>query len=87
MSCQVSGGVGQQAHNESVHALKYAQSGNGFFAAEAQRLQPFRRTQRQLRGRLGQCMTEHEAVLDALFAGDGDAATKIMRTHVAVHGE
>lgn len=83
--------VAYYQENESFHALIYAQSGNSFLAAEAlrlqRRLQPFRRTQLRLRGRLRQSMSEHEAVLDALRAGDGTQAAEIMRTHVAVQGE
>ncbi len=77
--------------NESFHALIYAQSGNGFLEGEAlrlqRRLQPFRRTQLRLRGRLRQSMAEHEAVLAALCDADGAQAAEIMRAHVAVQGE
>ncbi len=49
--------------NERLHQLLYAASGNGFLAAEAlrlqKRLQPFRRLQLRLRGRMAQSMAEH----------------------------
>ena len=51
------------------------------------RLQPFRRVQLRLRGRLSQSMAEHEAVLSALEDGDGTRAADMIRDHVAVQGE
>lgn len=51
------------------------------------RLQPFRRLQLRLRGRMRQSMTEHEAVFKALEAGDGERASAAIRDHVAVQGK
>ncbi|MFW2542237.1 GntR family transcriptional regulator [Primorskyibacter sp. 2E107] len=83
--------VAYYLENERFHALIYRQAGNSFLEQEAlrlqRRLQPFRRTQLRLRGRLRQSMSEHEAVLNALTDGDGRAAADIMRAHVAVQGE
>lgn len=77
--------------NERFHAILYRQSGNGFLEQECQRLhrrlQPFRRVQLRLRGRLRQSMSEHEAIVEALERGDGEAAAAHMRAHVAVQGE
>lgn len=77
--------------NERFHGLIYAQSGNAFLAQEAKRLQrrlqPFRRMQLRARGRLQQSMSEHEAVVEALAAGQGTQAAEVMRSHVAVQGE
>lgn len=82
---------GYYAHNETFHHLIYAQSGNSFLAAETarlhRRLQPFRRLQLRLRGRLAQSMREHEAVVVALSGGHADDAAEVMRKHVAVQGE
>lgn len=82
---------GYYAENETFHAVIYRESGNEFLEAEClrlqRRLQPFRRIQLRLRGRLRQSMDEHEAIVEALVRGDGpDAATHI-RAHVAVQGE
>lgn len=78
-------------HNESFHAIIYRQAGNSFLQQEAlrlhRRLQPFRRTQLRLRGRLAQSMSEHEAIVAALTEGDGEKAARIMRAHIAVQGE
>jgi DNA-binding GntR family transcriptional regulator len=77
--------------NEQFHAIIYGQSGNGFLEQEClrlqRRLQPFRRIQLRVRGRLRQSMTEHEAIVDALEQGDRDRAATVMRDHVAVQGE
>lgn len=82
---------GYYRENERFHAILYRQSGNGFLEQEClrlhHRLQPFRRLQLRLRGRLKQSMAEHEAVVAALEAGDGDAAATAIRQHVAVQGE
>ena len=77
--------------NERFHAIIYRQSGNEYLEREAvrlhRRLQPFRRTQLRLRGRLKQSMVEHEAILKALENGEGDTAAEAIREHVAVQGE
>jgi len=77
--------------NEKFHALIYRQAGNSFLEQEClrlqRRLQPFRRTQLRLRGRLEQSMQEHERIVAALEAGDGASASETVRGHVAVQGE
>jgi DNA-binding GntR family transcriptional regulator len=77
--------------NERFHKIIYKQSGNDFLEHEClrlhRRLKPFRRVQLRLRGRLKQSMAEHEDILDALDAGDGDRAASAIRQHVAVQGE
>ncbi|EAP77485.1 MULTISPECIES: GntR family transcriptional regulator [Roseovarius] len=77
--------------NERFHRVIYRQSGNGFLEQEAaklhKRLKPFRRQQLRFRGRMGQSMAEHEAIVAALSAGDSDRAGQVLRDHVAVQGE
>jgi DNA-binding GntR family transcriptional regulator len=77
--------------NETFHAILYAQSGNSILEQECKRLHrrlsPFRRRQLRLRGRLRQSMAEHEAVVEAIRRGDGEAAAATIRAHVAVQGE
>lgn len=77
--------------NERFHHIIYEQSGNRFLAQETarlhRRLQPFRRHQLHLRGRMAQSLEEHQAVVDALERGDGDSAANALRDHVAVQGE
>jgi DNA-binding GntR family transcriptional regulator len=82
---------GYYSENERFHAILYRQSGNSFLEQEChrlhKRLQPFRRMQLRLRGRLRQSMGEHEAIVAALEIGDGEAAATAIRNHVAVQGE
>ena len=79
------------SENRRFHEIIYAQSGNSFLKAEAERLhrrlRPFRRQQLRLRGRLAQSMAEHENIVDALTRGDANAAADALRAHVAVQGE
>ncbi|MRU16637.1 GntR family transcriptional regulator [Roseovarius sp. A21] len=77
--------------NERFHKIIYRESGNGFLETETgnlhRRLQPFRRQQLRLRGRMAQSMGEHRAILDALEKGDSEAAADALRGHVAIQGE
>ncbi|MEM9795394.1 MAG: GntR family transcriptional regulator [Pseudomonadota bacterium] len=77
--------------NERFHRRIYAESGNAFLAGETgrlhRRLQPFRRMQLRLRGRMAQSLAEHEAIVAALRGGDGLTASEALRDHVAVQGE
>lgn len=77
--------------NERFHSLIYAASGNGFLAAEAQRLhrrvQPFRRLQLRVQGRLARSLAEHRRIIDALAQGDSIAAEAALRQHVMVQGD
>lgn len=77
--------------NEQFHAILYRESGNSFLEQEClrlqRRLQPFRRTQLRLRGRLKQSMNEHEQIVSALEEADALKASDAVRAHVAVQGE
>lgn len=79
------------AENERFHKTIYRESGNGFLESETgalhRRLQPFRRQQLRLRGRMAQSLGEHRAIVDALEQGDADAAANTLRGHVAIQGE
>ena len=95
IACESCAGAGDSdgyyRENEEFHHLIYAASGNGFLAAEAarlhRRLQPFRRMQLRLRGRLRQSLDEHRQIARALRAGDSATAGDTLRGHVAVQGE
>lgn len=82
---------GYYRENERFHQLIYRAAGNAYLAEMAaklqKRLRAFRRLQLRLRGRMAQSMAEHEAILAALSAGDGRAAARALRGHVAVQGE
>lgn len=77
--------------NERFHKIIYRESGNSFLETETgnlhRRLQPFRRQQLRLRGRMAQSMSEHEAILTALEQGDSEASANALRGHVAIQGE
>lgn len=79
------------AHNEKFHHLIYDAAQSSYLrdlAAKLQkRLKPYRRLQLHLRGRLEQSMSEHEAILRALYDGKSETASDELRGHVAVQGE
>ena len=77
--------------NAIFHRIIYRESGNSFLENEVsilhRRLQPFRRQQLRLRGRMAQSMSEHRAIVEALEKGDAEATANALRSHVAVQGE
>jgi DNA-binding GntR family transcriptional regulator len=77
--------------NEVFHHRIYAASHNGFLAEQAlalsRRLRPYRRLQLRVRNRMQTSYSEHQAVVDAILAGDGEAAAEALRGHVTVQGE
>jgi DNA-binding GntR family transcriptional regulator len=79
------------AANSEFHACIYRATHNAFLAREASRLhavlQPYRRMQLQVRGRMARSYAEHEAVVTAIRAGNDAAAAEAMRGHVAVQGD
>lgn len=79
------------SENERFHKIIYRESGNGFLESETgllhRRLQPFRRQQLRLRGRMVQSMSEHKIILEALEQGDSETAADALRGHVAIQGE
>lgn len=77
--------------NEQFHHLLYEASGNSFLMGEAKRLhkrlQPFRRLQLRVRGRMRQSMDEHKNILSALEMGDAEKVGIVLRDHIAIQGE
>lgn len=77
--------------NERFHFALYSASGNSFLAEEARRLhrrlRVYRRLQLRAGNRLARSFAEHQAILDAIRAGDVELATAQARSHVAVQGE
>ena len=76
--------------NARLHGHIYQMSGNGFLAAEAQklhdRLRPFRRLQLRVRGRIEESMAEHDIILAAIRDGDAERAIETMQKHITVVG-
>ena len=77
--------------NEVFHQCIYTASHNGFLAEQAdalhRRLRPYRRLQLRVRNRMQTSYSEHQAIVDAILAGDGDLAAETLRSHVTVQGE
>ncbi|WP_438390339.1 GntR family transcriptional regulator [Caballeronia sp. DA-9] len=77
--------------NERFHCLIYQGSHNGFLHDQAKALhkllRPYRRLQLRVKGRMGASFSEHQAVVDALGKGDGEAAAAALRGHIVVQGE
>ncbi|MCP3055510.1 GntR family transcriptional regulator [Aurantimonas marianensis] len=77
--------------NERFHHLIYEACGNAFLTAEAkrlhQRLKAYRRLQLRVAQRTPQSLAEHERIVAAIGAGDGEAAERELRAHVTVQGE
>lgn len=77
--------------NARFHAAIYTATGNRVLRAEAIRLQtalqPYRRLQLKVPRRIAASLAEHEAILNALFDGDGASAAERIRAHVLVQGE
>ena len=76
--------------NEKFHQLLYTASANSFLRSEAlrlqKRLQPFRRLQLQVRGRINESMDEHRAILQAIKNADSEGAANAIRDHISVQG-
>jgi len=77
--------------NADFHSAIYDGSHNRMLAAVAhgqqRRLQPYRRLQLRVHGRLAKSFDEHSAVAEALLRGDGVEAGRRLRDHVVVQGE
>jgi DNA-binding GntR family transcriptional regulator len=77
--------------NETFHQIICEASHNGFLAEQAaalrRRLRPYRRLQLRVRDRVRNSFSEHEGIVAAILAGDGDRAAELLRQHVTVQGE
>ena len=77
--------------NEAFHHAIYDGSHNLFLAEQARslqrRLRPYRRLQLRVRNRIDKSYEEHDAVVQAIIAGDGETAAVLLRAHVMVQGE
>jgi DNA-binding GntR family transcriptional regulator len=77
--------------NEAFHQAIYAGSHNHFLIEQARslyrRLRPYRRLQLRVRDRVINSYAEHDAVVQALVAGEGERAAQLMREHVMIQGQ
>jgi len=77
--------------NEKFHFAIYAASHNVYLAEQAQalhrKLRVYRRLQLRVRDRVGNSYAEHDGVVQALLAGDGELTAERLRNHVLIQGE
>lgn len=77
--------------NEAFHDQIYRGSHNDYLADQARslhrRLRPYRRLQLRVRDRVTTSYAEHDEVVRAIVAGEGDRAAELLRNHVMIQGE
>ena len=77
--------------NLAFHDAIFEGSHNSFLVEQArymrQRTQPFRRMQLHRMGRMDRSFEEHNAVVEAILAGDEDAAERLLKAHVSIQGD
>jgi DNA-binding GntR family transcriptional regulator len=79
------------ALNKTFHEAIYAGSHNQYLRAQASalydRLAPYRAYQLKRPEALRLASEEHQAIIDAIVAGDGDAAFNLLTDHVSLSNE
>ncbi len=84
----IQGGDPQRYHemNEAFHATIYAGAHNSYLAEltlmTRARVQPFRRAQFRILGRLAKSHIEHDRVVQAILRGERTLATQCMHQHI-----
>jgi DNA-binding GntR family transcriptional regulator len=77
--------------NERFHQAIYVASHNGFLIEQCvslqRRLKPYRRLQLRAVNRLQTSLKEHQAIVDAILQGDGQAAETALKVHIVIQGE
>jgi DNA-binding GntR family transcriptional regulator len=77
--------------NEAFHEAIYVGSHNGFLIEQARslyrRLRPYRRLQLRVRDRVSNSYAEHDEMVRAIIAGDGELAARLTREHVMIQGQ
>lgn len=77
--------------NERFHQVLYAACHNRYLAEQARqlhdRLKPYRRLQLRARSRVASSLAEHEAVVEAILAGDGARAERALKDHILIQGD
>lgn len=76
--------------NAAFHSLIYGACHNDYLAREVmqlrRRLQPYRRLQLRMKGRIAESLCEHEAIVEAIAAGNEELVADLLREHVSVQG-
>ena len=79
---------GYYHRNEIFHHVIYEGSHNSFLAEQAsalhRRLGPYRRLQLRVRDRIAASCAEHTRIVEAILAGNADAAAELLREHVLI---
>jgi DNA-binding GntR family transcriptional regulator len=77
--------------NEAFHDALYNGSHNAFLIEQARalhrRLRPYRRLQLRVRDRITTSYQEHDAVVRAILAGDGESTATLLRGHIMIQGQ
>lgn len=77
--------------NNEFHAVIHQASQNDFLVETVEqierRLRPYRRLQLHVPSRKRDSLEEHEAIVEAILAGEPDKAEKRMKSHILVQGE
>src|SRR6185369_2096820 len=77
--------------NERFHYAIYAASHNSFLAEEARqlhrKLRVYRRLQLRLRNRVSNSFAEHDGIVAAILAGNGELTDERLRKHILIQGE
>jgi DNA-binding GntR family transcriptional regulator len=77
--------------NEAFHDAIYMGSHNQFLIEQTRalhrRLRPYRRLQLRVRDRVSNSYAEHDAVVQAIVAGDSEATSELLRQHIMVQGQ
>jgi DNA-binding GntR family transcriptional regulator len=77
--------------NRLFHFAIYHASHNTFLIEQActlhKRLHPYRRLQLRVNNRMNNSFSEHNAILEAIFAGDEQQAEALLKAHVVIQGQ
>lgn len=77
--------------NEAFHGAIYTASRSTFLAEQCttlhRRLRPYRRLQLRVRNRMSTSFAEHAGIVEAILAGDAEAARSRLRSHIVVQGD
>ena len=77
--------------NERFHLTIYEACRNAFLVEQARqlhtRLKPYRRLQLRARSRVATSLAEHRLIVDAIRAGDSEAADRVLREHILIQGD
>lgn len=77
--------------NERFHMAIYRASANPFLEEQARalhrRLKPYRRIQLRSLNRIEHSFAEHERIVRAILAGDGDEAEKALWDHITIQAD